>query len=148
MAQITVNARTYELVTLDDLTLDEAMVVWDYTKLSIDQVPDIEGFHPGLIKALLHISVARGEPGESARAIRDAVGAIKVAELNSVFIEISEETSELPPPSGPPATAPPNGSGVASSNTGGQVPEPAGPNGTGGPGSDTGATSAPRISVG
>ena len=57
--------QTYELVTLDDLTLDEAMVVWDYTKLSLDQIPDLEGFHPGVDQSPDPHRVARGEPGES-----------------------------------------------------------------------------------
>ena len=144
MAQITVNGRQYELVPLDDLTLDEAMVVWDYTRMSLDQVPEIEGFHPGLIKALLHISVARGEPGESSRAIKEAVGAIKVAELNSVFMEISEEIPDPPPAPAPPS--PPGGSGAASSSTGAPVPELSAPNGSGSPGSATGATSVPVTS--
>ncbi len=139
MARITVNGREYELVPLDDLTLDEAMVVWDYTSMSLDQVPDIEGFHPGLIKALLHISVARGEPGESSRSIKEAVGGIKVAELNSVFMEISEEIPD--PPTAPAPPPPPGGSGADSSSTGEPAPAANGPNGTGDPGSGTGATS-------
>jgi hypothetical protein len=145
MALITVNGRQYELVPLDDLTLDEAMVVWDYTRMSLDQIPDIDGFHPGLIKALLHIAVARGEPGESARTIGESVGKIKVAELNSVFMAISEETPD--PPSAPPAASPPGGSGAASSSTGEPAPAASAPNGSGAPGSDTGAISDPRISV-
>jgi len=145
MAQITVNARTYELVPLDDLTLDEAMVVWDYTNMSLDQIPDIEGFHPGLTKALLHIAVARGEPGESAQTIGRTVGQIKVTELNSVFMAVSEEVADPPP--APPPPAPAGGSGAASSSTGEPAPEPNGPNGSGSLGSATGPISDPRISV-
>jgi hypothetical protein len=147
MAQITVNARTYELVTLDDLTLDEAMVLWDYTRMSLDQVAEIEGFHAGVTKALIHVSVARGEPGETARTIGYAVGQIKLKELNTVFSEISEEVQEVPPPSGPPPPAPGSGSGAASTPTGAPPQDSSGPNGSGSPGSATGATSDPRISV-
>ena len=146
MAQITVNARTYELVTVDDLTLDEAMVVWEYTKLSLDQLPDIGGFHPGLIKALIHISVARGEPGETQRTIGQTVGQIKLKELNTVFLEISEEVDELPPPGGQAATSPGSGSGAGSSPTGEPAPEPSPLNGSGSPSSATGVTSVPVTS--
>ncbi len=135
MAQITVNARSYELVTVPDLTLDEAIVLWDYTKLGMDQISEIEGFHPGLIKALIHISVARGEPDESARTISRTVGQIKWAELNTVFEEISEDVDEVPPPT--PASSS-SGSGAGSSSTGEPPPEPAAPNGSGSPGSATG----------
>jgi hypothetical protein len=145
MAEITVNARTYELVTLDDLTLDEAMVLWDYTRMSLDQVAEIEGFHAGVTKALIHVSVARGEPGESARTIGQTVGQIKLRELNTVFSEISEEVEDPPPAPAPPA--PGSGSGAGSSSTGEPAPDSNGPNGSGSPGSATGAISDPRISV-
>jgi hypothetical protein len=145
MAQITVNARTYELVTLDDLTLDEAMVLWDYTRMSLDQVAEIEGFHAGVTKALIHVSVARGEPGETSRTIGQTVGQIKLKELNTVFSEISEETEDPPPAPAPPA--PGSGSGAGSSSIGEPAPAAAAPNGSGSPGSATGATSDPRISV-
>lgn len=147
MAQITVNGRIYELVTLDDLTLDEAIVVWEYSKLSLDQIPDIEGFHPGVVAALIHIAVARGEPGETAKTIRQTVGKIKVAELQAIFMDMSEEVEELPPPTAPDATSPSSGSGVTSSTTGEPAPEPSQENGSGSLGSDTGAISDPVTSA-
>lgn len=143
MAQITVNARSYELVTLDDLTLDEAMVLWDYTRMNLDEVAEVEGFHAGVTKALIHISVARGEPGETSRTIGQTVGQIKLRELNSVFTEISEEVDERPPPA--PASSS-SGSGAGSSSTGEPPPAANGPNGSGSPGWATGATSDPAIS--
>jgi hypothetical protein len=147
MAQINVNGRQYELVTLDDLTLDEAIVVWEYTRLSLDQIPELEGFHPGVIAALIHVSVARAEPGETAKTIRALVGKIRVADLNTVFIEISEEVEELPPPSAPEPSSPSAATGAASSPTGEPPPAASEGNGSGSPGSATGATSGPRISV-
>lgn len=143
MAEVSVNGRVYPLVPPDQITLDEAMVIYDYTKLSLDELPE-EGFHPGLIAALLHIAVARGEPNEPARAIRKAVGQIPVASLEEVFMDLSEESGEQDPPPG----APSNGSGAASSTSGEPPPArtPAAP--TGSRGSATGATSAPRTSAG
>src|SRR3954463_10280446 len=81
MADIHVNGRHYPLVSIDELTLDEAMVVYDYTKMSLDQIPDLEGFHPGLIAALIHIAVARCEPRETGRQIRTTVGTTPVSSL-------------------------------------------------------------------
>ena len=92
MAQITVNGRPYELVPIDDLTLDEAMILNEYSKLTLDQIPDIEGFHPGVTKALIHIAVGvRVSRTETARTIRDTVGKLKIRDLLSVFEDISEE---------------------------------------------------------
>jgi hypothetical protein len=142
MADIHVSGRTYEFVPLDELTLDEAIVVWDYSQLSLDQIPELDGFHPGVIAALIHIAVQRGEPRETAQSIRRVVGAMKVSELETVFAGISEEVDDdAVPPS--PATAPAgpkNDSGADSSATGAPAPVATEANGTGSPGSDTGAT--------
>jgi hypothetical protein len=138
MADIHVNGRTYPLVSLDELTLDEAMVVYDYTKLSLDQIPDLEGFHPGLIAALIHVAVQRGEPRETARQIRQTVGAIPVASLEQVFMDISEEVPDDVDP--PPAAKPTNGSGGGSSTSSEPAPDDVTLVSTGSPGSDTGAT--------
>src|SRR4029077_5127085 len=148
MALITVNGKPYELVSLDDLTLDEAIVVWEYAKVSLDQIPDLEGFHPGVVAALIHVAVARAEPGETAKMIRQVVGKIKVSELEQVFADISEEVEEVPPPSAPGSSSPSTGSGETSEPTSELPPAPSAANGSGSPGSDTGAISAPRISVG
>jgi hypothetical protein len=148
MAQIIVNGKPYELVNLNDLTLDEAIVVWDYAKVSLDQIPDLDGFHPGVVAALIHVAVARAEPGETQKSIRGVVGKIKVSELEQVFADISEEVEELPPPSGPDASSPSSDSGEGSSPTGEPAPAATEANGSGSPSSGTGSTSGPRISVG
>jgi hypothetical protein len=145
MSQIHVNGRDYELVTVDQLTLDEAIVVYEYTRMSLDQISDADGFHPGLIAALIHISVARGEPGETTASLRKAVGAIPVADLETVFAD-----AELPPPQPEPTSADglSDDSGAVSSTTSEQgpadIPEP----GTGSRGSDTSAASGRLTSVG
>jgi hypothetical protein len=148
MPVITVNGKPYELVSISDLTLNEAIVVWEYAKISLDQVPDLEGFHPGLVAALIHVAVARAEPGETTKTIRQVVGRIKVSELEQVFADISEEVEEVPPPSAPEPSSPSSDSGGTSSIIGEPAPAPAPANGSGSPGSGTGATSGPRISVG
>jgi hypothetical protein len=147
MPVITFNGKPYELVTLDDVTIDEAIIVWDYAHVSLDQIPDLEGMHPGVVKALIHIAVARGEAGETAKTIREMVGRLKMTELQDVFQDISEEVDELPPPNEPDVTSPSTGSGEDSSSTGEPAPAPSEGNGSGGPGSATGAISAPRISA-
>lgn len=148
MPVITFNGKPYELVTLDDVTIDEAIIVWEYAKVSLDQIPDLEGMHPGVVKALIHIAVARGEPGESAKTIREMVGRLRMTELQDVFADISEEVEELPPPSGPDVSSPSEGSGETSPATSGPPPAPSEPNGSGSPGSATGSISDRVTSVG
>jgi hypothetical protein len=136
MADIQVNGRTYRLVAFDEYTLNEAMVFWDYTKMSQAEINEIEGFNPAVIAAMIHIAVARGEPGETERSIRAAVGAIPVAKLNDVFMEVSVEAPDDVPL--PDATS--NGSGDGSSTSSAQPPAPSTPPATGSRGSATGAT--------
>jgi hypothetical protein len=148
MPVITFNGKPYELVTLDDVTIDEAIIVWDYAHVSLDQIPDLEGMHPGVVKALIHIAVARGEPNETAKTIREMVGRLKMTELQDVFQDISEEVDELPPPNEPDVTSPSTGSGETSETTGEPLPAPNPGNGSGSPGSATGLISDPRTLVG
>jgi hypothetical protein len=144
MAEINVNGRTYQLATLDELTLAEAMIVWDYTKMGLDQIADVEGFNPGVIAALIHVSVARAEPGETSRQIRAVVGAIPVAKLNDVFVDVSVEVPDDVPL--PDATV--SGSGGGSSTSLAPPPAPSIPPATGSRGSPTGVTFDRRTSVG
>jgi hypothetical protein len=120
MADIQVNGRTYRLVAFDEYTLNEAMVFWDYTKMSQAEISEVEGFNPAVIAAMIHIAVARGEPGETERSIRAAVGQIPVAKLNDVFMEVSVEAPDDVPL--PDATR--NGSGDGSSTSSVQPPAP------------------------
>ena len=146
MADIHVNGRHYPLVSIDELTLDEAMVVYDYTKMSLDQIPDLEGFHPGLIAALIHVAVARGEPRETGRQIRQTVGQIPVASLEEVFMDISEEV-EVGDADPPAAAGTSNGSGGGSSTSSAPAPDDTTQVFTGSRGSDTGATWPRTISA-
>lgn len=149
MAQIHFNGRDYDLVTLDQFTMDEDLVLWDYAHISADQVSEMEGFHPGVICALIHVSVARGEPDEKPRTIRKMVGGMPRSELETVFAGISEETEQederLPPPSAPDGKPDANASnsisGEGSLPTGAQPPAPGPAAGTGSRGLATGATS-------
>lgn len=149
--QITVNGRSYRMVAVNEFTLDEAMIVWEYTKLGLDQIPDLEGDHPGLVAALIHIAVARGEPDESYKSIRRVVGQLPVTELDNVFAQISEEADRLPPPNGPDVARGPdattNASGAGSETPGVSPPAVSLPNSSGSRGSATGATSDPVTSA-
>lgn len=151
--QIHVNGRDYELVTLDELTLDEAIIVYDYAKITLAEIVDLEGFHPGVVAALIHVSVARAEPRETTASLRKAIGRIPVADLDAIFADISEEVDEeIPPPSANGAATsavdPSDASGEGSSPSTATGPADTPRLGIGSPGSATGAASDRLTSVG
>jgi hypothetical protein len=152
MTQIHVLGHDYDLVTMDELTLDEAIVVYEYTKLSLDQILNIEGGHPGVVAAMIHVAVARARPDENAASLRKTIGQIPVSDLDAIFADISEEDEQLPPPSGTgaatsaadPSDASGGGSSPSTATDPADIPAP----GTGSRGSDTGAASDRLTSVG
>ena len=141
MPLIHVNGREYQLVSVDDLTLDEAVVFQESSKLSLDQIPELEGFHAGLIRGLILVSVIRGEPDEPEASIKRAVGKLRVSELDKVFTEISVEVDDENPTTANGPSSPPAATGGTSAPTGEPSPAASPGNGSGNPGSDTGVRS-------
>jgi hypothetical protein len=95
--------KEYDIAPLDSWSLDEALVLYEYAKLTLDQVDDDMGFHPGLVGALIHVSVKRAYPKTPEKTLRADIGALKMSELNQVFEGISEEVEEEDPPAQPPS---------------------------------------------
>jgi hypothetical protein len=98
MAKLKFGGEEYDYVEFGTLTLDEALVLHEYSGLTLDQVQDA-GFHPGLIGALIHISVARGNPDIRKQDLRKKVG----ADLEQVFedVAVDEEEDDARPPASP-----------------------------------------------
>ena len=148
------NGADYEAVPLDEFTIDEALILWDYAKMGPDEVVEVEGFHPGVVKALIHVAVARARPDVSARELGRLIGAVPLAKLDDIFQDISEEVDDpsVPPPSGPEPeskTDESNGSSGDGSSSGGARPLAVIPGDGSGPlGSALSADSGRVMSVG
>jgi hypothetical protein len=109
--------KEYEVAPFDSWTLDEALVLYSYAKLTFDQIDDTMGFHPGVIMALIHVSVKRKDPRAPEKSLRAAIGALKMTELEEVFEGISVEDEEEGDAEVPPADPPPPSGGDSSSGT-------------------------------
>lgn len=144
MATLHINGRDYPVVPLDQFTLDEAIVLYEYSNLSLDQVVDA-GNHPGITKALLHVAVARADPNVTPAELRRSIGQMPFLELDRVFQDLTVEDDADPPPAS--ETGSNAGSGESSSPAGEPAPAANPQNGTGDPGSATGATS-PHATLG
>jgi hypothetical protein len=130
MAKIKFNGEEYELVDFNTITIDEALILREYSDLNIDQVEDA-GFHAGIIGALIHISVSRADPTITKKQLRELVGKMPMADLAQVFEDIATETDE--DDARPPASPAPSG----------EPPEPAEPLKTDAPPESSGSGSEP-----
>lgn len=100
---ITINHQKIEFVPLDDYDIDEAVVLYEWCQMTLDQVAEIKGFVPGVVAGLIHVSVQRANPNISKKAVRDMVGKLKVVDLQTVFEDMTVETTK--DDAGPPANA-------------------------------------------
>jgi hypothetical protein len=109
VAKLKFGGEEYDYVEFGTLTIDEALVLHEYSGLTLDEVGDA-GFHPGLIGALIHISVARGNPDIRQQDLRKLVGKLRMADLEQVFedVAVEDEADDARPPASPgPSGEPP-----------------------------------------
>ena len=109
-----VEGESYPLTSADEITMDEAIVLHDYSGITLDQLEDLEGFNPKVIAAFMHIAIARKRPDLKATELRKMVGAVKVNDLAEAFEEAEKRVDARPPvlnegESGKPASSGGNG---------------------------------------
>jgi hypothetical protein len=92
------NGEDLELPDVTTLTLDESIVLFGYSGLTLDQLEDLEGMHPGVLGGLVHVAVARANPDMKAKDVEKAVRKLNLAELIASFADQEEEvaTPDLP----------------------------------------------------
>jgi hypothetical protein len=95
--KLKLNGKEYEYAQMVTFDLDEAIVFYNASKVTIDQMDDVEGFHPGVVKGLIMVTIARAEPQMTRKQIEKMVGKLTLPELLEAFQEISEEEEERPP---------------------------------------------------
>ena len=155
MATITVEGTPYVLPALDTFDLDEAIILYDYAGLTFDQVWELEGLHPGVVKTLLHVAIQRSDPALRERDIKETVGRVNMME---VMVELARAAEEMPAPTqgGQPPAADDSSTSSdeatqSSGGDGGADSEPSqeklSPVSTGLPSSDSTATLDPKTLV-
>ena len=113
---------------IDTFTMDEAMVLYEYSGLTLDQVPALDVLHPGFVAAMLHIGMTRVNPGMSYKAVKAVVGTANLLEILAAMQAATEDIADVDPPtqaaSEPPAIGPElRPTGDASENDGESFPE-------------------------
>jgi hypothetical protein len=67
-----IDGRDYEVPDLDTVTMGEAIIVYEYSGLALDELAG-NSKHPGVIAALMHIAYQRGNPGEPKVGVRQLI---------------------------------------------------------------------------
>ena len=152
-ARITVEGTPNVLPSLDTFNLDEAIVLYNYSGLTFDQVWELEGLHPGVIKSLMHIAIQRSDPALRGRDISETLGRVNMMEVMNELaqIEMPDPTQGGQPPLESDSSQSSDVSTPSSGSDGGLVselsPEKSNPDSTGAPTSDSTATSDQRTLV-
>ncbi len=146
--RITIEGTPYVIPTLASMDLDEHIVLFDYTSMTIDQMFDVEGLNPRLIKGLLHVAIQRSDPALSDREIKEM---LKVNYMNIIdqFVALAESAEDptqggqppLESDSKPRTDEQTESSGITGAEDSVPSPEPSSHVSTGAPISDSTATS-------
>jgi len=153
--RITVQGTPYVLPQLASFDIDEAIILYNYSSFTFDQVWELEGLHPGVIKALLHIAILRSDPSLREREISEMVGSVNMMDVMDQLSAIAEAAPDPTKGGAPPTEDESKTSSdelTASSGTDGNdasepSPEKSSPASTGVPISDSTANSDQKTLV-
>jgi len=101
--RITVQGTPYVLPQLASFDIDEAIILYNYSSFTFDQVWELEGLHPGVIKALLHIAILRSDPSLREREISEMVGSVNMMDVMDQLSAIAEAAPDPTKGGAPPA---------------------------------------------
>jgi hypothetical protein len=148
MPDFRVNGKDLDLPDYGTFSIDEAIVLYEYSGMTLDQAEEIEGLHPGIIGGLVHIAIARMEPERKAKEIEKAVRAMNLLDLLTSIPDKEDEDGEkedLAPGSETSSSSSDVSSGASSEKSSDLSLVPAEPSDTGTPGS--GSSASPRTEL-
>jgi hypothetical protein len=130
----TIDGEIYESPGLGELDMDEYQILYDYSKITIDDIvaaPDetddekdarlAKYDNPGFIRAMMHIAYRRAQPGVKDATVRTKIGAANVfTALSSLFGPEDQPEGDAGPPAQTtdPEKSSPNGSVDSNTNSG------------------------------
>lgn len=87
--RINVRGTPYVLPMIASIDLDEAIIIYDFSGMTIAELYDLEDFNPKVIKALLYIAIQRSDPSFSAREINEMLK-VNMLDLYEQFLKVAE----------------------------------------------------------
>ncbi len=91
MIRFIANGKEFELPDSGTFTLDEGIVMYGYSGLTMDAISEIEGLHPGVIAGLVHVGIARANPEIKAKEIEAEVRRLNIADLITSIEDTDQE---------------------------------------------------------
>lgn len=131
-ARFLIDGREYDIPGLETFDMDEAMILYDYAGLTIedfaaddedDDEADVEERarklkHPGLIRTLLHVAYQRGNPTLAKAKVGREIGKVNLFEI---LAALATEDDAGPPAETQSSTPSSNGSSDTSEQSSGLV---------------------------
>lgn len=145
-----IDGREYPVPAIETLNMEEAMVVHEYSGLTIDEIDEATGLHPGLVAGFMHVAHQRGNPDLKKTAVEKIIKGSNMVDAVRQFAADDDEEEDSPEatqnepetPSSPESSPSSETSSTHSSEPDSVVaPEPSDPKTTGTPPSDTQPTS-------
>ena len=125
-ATITVDGTPYVLPPLDTMDIDEAIVLYDYSSMTFDQIFELEGLHPGVIGGLLHVAIQRSDRALRPREVKEMVGKVNMMAVLEEFaaVEVPDPTKAAAPSPEPDSSRSPSDPDSSSGDAGVSASEP------------------------
>lgn len=93
-AQFEIDGKEYPIPDIETLNMDEAMIMYDYSGMTIDEIDETIGLHPGLIAGFMHVSYSRKNPGASKAAVTRLIRGANMMDAVKQFAKKAEEAEE------------------------------------------------------
>ena len=97
-AHFVIDGRDYEIPSLETFTMGEAVTLYEYSGLTLDQIDEDTPAHPGLIAAFMHIAYERGNPGVKKQKVRDLIEQSNLLDAMQNFFTAPAGEDDADPP--------------------------------------------------
>jgi hypothetical protein len=110
--KIKVEGAEYEFPAVDSLTMDETILLERVAGTGIETLVPGESLGMGAVKAFVMIAVMRARPETTEKELADAIGKIKLTEMQDLIQKDAEDDAD------PPSQEPGSGSSGSTSGAG------------------------------
>lgn len=90
-ARFVIDGREYPVPGIDTFTMGEAIVLHEYSGLTLDMIDEDTPIHPGIVAAFMHIAYERGNPGAKKQKTRQLVESANLVDALDRFFQQEDD---------------------------------------------------------